>query len=534
METRLSWECYALDTSPAPGRWQAAVVSAIEESGKYCHSVSKYAVRIWDPAERRTRCPGSSWSYLDGFEVERVRASKRQDVLVSITMSRLFFRKGAEEPTLQPASQILEPGRYPPQLLHVPRIEALRRLVSELAGSRSCPRLRPASILGSTQVGSHVTYQFGSEAHALEDLVSAGMSKRLLNIVRSAHAVEPANVRLATVGFAKGPYAPESIGDQVAGVLRDWGCSVESYNIESQRVESLLTGARAVPVVLIALPGMRGDTPPPGALTLIRRLKTMGVSFQLCSTKSSPAYSRHGLAVSVLAKAGGRLYRCSSQLARHLEESWLVGLDLGRGNRNRGKTVAMTLTDGSGGLRAFWRAKKGEDETVPKAVLEAGLTWVKEQAGGEGHFIVLRDGTLPHNELLSTYRRVFEDRLTLVECVKSGTGLLHTPSGQPAPGTLLFPEGSDYTLLYPCVSPVAGVLTHPIKYRVAYDSMEVPVETVGSLLTALCHCATLSFQPSRLPAPIYWADGLAHVSEENLQFAGWNHLPSKTVTTNAN
>jgi len=167
--------------------------------------------------------------------------------------------------------------------------------------------------------------------------------------------------------------------------------------------------------------------------------------------------------------------------------------------------------------------------------LRSGLTWIKEQAGyPQGHFIVLRDGTLPHNEPVVEYERVFGDRLTLVECVKSGTGLLHGPSGQPLPGAMLFPEGSDYTVLYPCVSPQPDVLTHPIKFRIVRDSEGLSREAVGSLLTALCHSATLSFHPSRLPAPVYWADGLAHVSDTNLQFAGWDHLPSEQVKLDAN
>jgi hypothetical protein len=49
------------------------------------------------------------------------------------------------------------------------------------------------------------------------------------------------------------------------------------------------------------------------------------------------------------------------------------------------------------------------------------------------------------------------------------------------------------------------------------------------LLTALCHSATLSYQPSRLPAPVQWANGLARLSYTDLQFSGWSHRATKLV-----
>jgi hypothetical protein len=62
------------------------------------------------------------------------------------------------------------------------------------------------------------------------------------------------------------------------------------------------------------------------------------------------------------------------------------------------------------------------------------------------------------------------------------------------------------------------------------DTLSPRILEEGLLLTALCHSATLSYQPSRLPAPLQWANGLARLSYEDLQFSGWSHKPSKLLT----
>jgi hypothetical protein len=534
---RLTWECYELDAGASPGEWQQVIVDKLEaDAGQYRYDTSRHNVRIWNPAERTGRCPSGGWQFRDGFEIERVYIGDRADVThVSASISRLYFPEGDDEPTREPASRIFSPGSYPPVLRQLPNLPALHSLVSALNDGRVSPLLRPAHIRDTTSICHCLSYQFGNSSYDLRDIVKRGMSKRLLEIVRQERAVVPTDLALGMVGFARGPHAPDVIADQVARVLRDWGCRVELEVLDQTSVMPFLkscTERRAL--LMVALQGKRGDPPPPNALNLIHTMGAMRVPFQLCSTSVVPTYSRHGLAAAVLAKCGGCLYRTASSMASVAQDACCVGLDLGRGYRNRGKTVAMTLTDTDGSLRAHWRAEKGEDETLSLAVLRRGLSWIREQApDSASHFVVLRDGTLPHNEPVAEYQRVFGDRLTLVECVKSGTGLLHCETGQPEPGTIVRPEGSDYTILYPCVSAQSGVLTQPVKFRIVTDHEGLLCEDVASLLTALSHAATLSFQPSRLPAPVYWADGLAHVSDANLQFAGWDHLPSEQVKLSA-
>ena len=118
---------------------------------------------------------------------------------------------------------------------------------------------------------------------------------------------------------------------------------------------------------------------------------------------------------------------------------------------------------------------------------------------------------------------------TLVEYVKRGTPLIHIGYKEPNPGTILIPESSPFAAMYACLAPQAGILSSPIKFSIRLNPDQLSNREVGEMLTSLCHSATLSFQPSGVPAPLQWSNGLAKLSFSDLQFSGWAHLPHHTV-----
>jgi hypothetical protein len=129
---------------------------------------------------------------------------------------------------------------------------------------------------------------------------------------------------------------------------------------------------------------------------------------------------------------------------------------------------------------------------------------------------------------LESYREALQDRdFTMIEYSKSGSPLIHNSPFEPDPGTTILPEESEFTALYPCISPQYGVLTAPVKFRAPINPRSHSSSDLALLLTTLCHSATLSYQPARLPAPLQWANGIASLSYINFQFAGWSHIPSK-------
>jgi len=284
---------------------------------------------------------------------------------------------------------------------------------------------------------------------------------------------------------------------------------------------------------LIPLHGKKGDRPHDSAIEWLKYLDSEKAAFQLCSISSNPLYSGHGLAIAILAKANGAIFVTEPIGFPGFHHSWFVGLDLGRGGLNKGKIVVITLTNSEGNLLAYWRATKGEDETLSPAVLREGLSWIAYKAealGADRHIYLIRDGLRPRNESLDSYHNPLSNRdFTLIEYLKSGSPLIHRAPFEPEPGTTILPEDSDFTALYPCISPQRGVLTTPVKFRTPVNPNGHSSSDIALLLTTLCHSATLSYQPSRLPAPLQWANGLARISYTDLQFSGWSHRNTRRI-----
>ena len=124
-------------------------------------------------------------------------------------------------------------------------------------------------------------------------------------------------------------------------------------------------------------------------------------------------------------------------------------------------------------------------------------------------------------------------KFTLIEFIKRGTPLIHDMLREPNPGTLIIPDNSPFAALYACLSPQHGILSSPSKFRTTFNPHKLSTQAVGEILTALCHSATLSFQPAGVPSPVQWSNGLAKLSCSDLQFSGWAHLPNHTVDLRA-
>ena len=100
--------------------------------------------------------------------------------------------------------------------------------------------------------------------------------------------------------------------------------------------------------------------------------------------------------------------------------------------------------------------------------------------------------------------------------------------GQPDATTLCIPQGSSHAFLYTAQAAQKGMLTNTVKFFSRHNELGYTLQEIGVILSSLCFAPKLSFQPSSLPAPIYWASGIASRSFTNLQFAGWSHLPNVT------
>jgi hypothetical protein len=534
------WECYQLPGISSPDEWRKLLEQSLERDGcPYRYDIHNTSLRVWNPSEREITVPGSNFTCRNGYELQRVSFGLHQDeTLIGISLARLVFEPGSKFPTPYSTGELFSKGRYPEVLRHQPMIVGVQPLIEFLNQTLVGKQLELYKKYKVVSQARNIVYCFGNSSESLAEIVqSPGLSKNLLNSVRSNKAIAPASMRIGVLSAGvNASHKALHIGQEIINVLHDWRCSASLEDLKKgDGIESFLSDtSRGQPIVLVPLEGKKGDRPPADSINWLKYLNSEKAAFQLCSTESDPRYTRHGLAIAILSKANGSIFIAEPIDFPNFRQSWFVGLDLGRGGLKKGKIVVITLTSPDGILQAYWRAVKNENDTLSPKILEEGLSWIASQAESLGkgrHLYLIRDGLRPHHESLDFYRESLSSyNFTLIEYAKSGSPLIHCAPFEPEPGTTILLEQSSFAALYPCVSPQRDVLTTPVKFRALINPQGHSSANLASLLTALCHSATLSYQPSRLPAPLQWANGLARLSYEDLQFSGWSHKLSKLLT----
>ncbi|MDL1962431.1 MAG: hypothetical protein LWX01_12200 [Deltaproteobacteria bacterium] len=538
-DTELVWECYCLPGVSHPDWWRETLERCLESPDcPFHYDIRETSIRVWDPIKPEIRVPGSANTCRNGYKLQRMAFGKHDgEILIGISLTRLVFEPGSNVPTFFSAAELFTKGKYPDVLRHEPMIAGIEGLIDFFNQSLSGRQIVRHTGYAAELHASAVTYCFGDRSASLAQIIEPpGLSRNLLRLVRSGSAAMPASIRLGML--SRGVRAPQiamRIGEEVVGVLNGWRCEASLVNLQGgDSIDDFLGDVtQGQPIVLVPLEGKKGIRPPNSVIEWLRYLDSEKAAFQLCSTASNPLYSRHGLATAILAKADGSIFVAKPDDFPGFHDSWFIGLDLGKGGMNKGKIVVITLTGPSGNLQAYWRARKDNDETLQSGVLQEGLSWIAAEAESiapRRHLYLLRDGRRPYNESLDSYRKALIGRdFTLIEYLKSGSPLIHHSPSEPQPGTAILPDASDFTALYPCISPQRGVLTTPVKFRAPINPLKHSPSILSRILTALCHSATLSFQPSRLPAPLQWANGLARLSYTDLQFSGWSHRATRLV-----
>ena len=231
----------------------------------------------------------------------------------------------------------------------------------------------------------------------------------------------------------------------------------------------------------------------------------------------------------ILTKLRGSHYHTIPEAIPDLPNHWCIGLDLGFGAQYKGKIAVMSLTDGKGQLVAYWRALKDMDETLTEDILAEGISYLVHHAESVSpgrKFIAIRDGRCPKNETLEFYKNLLpQGRSVLIEYAKKGNPMMLNGNQQPNAATLCTLPGSSDGFLFTAKAPQKECLTNTVKFFSRHNELGYTTQQLAEILCSLCFAPKLSFQPSSLPAPIYWADGLASLSMTNLQFAGWAGLP---------
>ncbi|MBD2577942.1 hypothetical protein [Oscillatoria sp. FACHB-1406] len=530
------WECYQLPGIFGADEWRSAIEECLERRDcPYHYDIRHTTIRIWHPDDPEIKVPSSNLTCRNAYRVTRVNfGGLKQETLIGITLARLVFEPGSTLPLPFSASELFARGQYPPALRHEQSLPGIEALIHFLNQALVTKQLRHYSNYEVFRAAERIIYRFGNGSQSLVELLQKGnFSKNLLSSVKTMQAVRPAAIQLGiSLENVRFPEKAKSCAREIVGVLKDWGCEVSLVELKKDEEMKNFLASESLerPIILFPLQGKRGDRPPDAEMKRLKYLDFENAAFQLCSTASNPVYSRHGLAIAILAKAGGSLFVAEPLEFPNFYNSWFVGIDIGTGGFKKGKVVAIVLTSPTGNLCAHWRSLKNEDETLSPELIADGLSWIVDRAESlspDRDLYLIRDGLRPHRESLEFYRTALPNReFTLIEYAKSGSPLIHDRAREPEPGTAILPEASALATLYPCLAPQPGILTETTKFRVPINPKSHSLAEISLLLTALCHSATLSYQASKNPSPIQWANGIASISYTNLQFSGWSHLPN--------
>ena len=221
---------------------------------------------------------------------------------------------------------------------------------------------------------------------------------------------------------------------------------------------------------------------------------------------------------------------------------WSIGIDIhhaagsdagryrGRSKREVPSRVAACLINPEGRLAGSWIHDQRRQENIEPHVLRRLLGDAADAipAGDlSSGVLVIRDGRVFESENVEDYRRDLGGPVTLVELRKRrNPPLLLGGSGRlpDSPVLAWMPETKVGSLgfLAPLHDPNRNEFDRVLKIwmRRRWDGMGIGPQHLGHILFAQTLTPGLGLHRRTLPAPVYWADGIAGASENDLRFRG--------------
>lgn len=229
---------------------------------------------------------------------------------------------------------------------------------------------------------------------------------------------------------------------------------------------------------------------------------------------------------SLLQAAGGTAHAVA--LASDESIPWSIGIDVSK--RDGHSRVATSLVDPIGRLVGSWMLDQARQENIEPQVLRRLLAAAADRVPPEERssgILVIRDGRVFESENADDYMRDLGAPVALVELRKYGNPpfLLgrnaHVPSG-PVVGWL--PQVGSGTLGFLVTLPNSTQerFDNPLKIwiRDAWDGLCLGPARLARILYAQTLTPGLGVRRRRLPAPVYWADGVSGASDNDLRFRG--------------
>lgn len=514
----MKWCLVAVEPTPE-GDWSTLVAEMLR-SGGYSAEGSSRRVVVWKYALRE-----HDITYADGAFVTRLWIGQQRSAL-AVDGHRLYFDASGRRLDDRVERDILAGRQRPtaPPVAH--RLEQQWAVLDAIRDGLGAQAYRPVDldpVLTGWPEGLAMT--IGDNQIGVGESIGGAYRRFGFDDV--------------PVGFAVAVCAEDGVGHNVASAfasaLEEAAASCRTVvrarvwtraKIEDRLNTLVDTGNRPEPGTCV-LVLMRGKTeqPLPQTLALFGALERAGVPFRRAFADDPVAYSIPDQLPSILRGAGGRSYRVRS--AGGGGPVWTVGLDLGHRPDRSTSVVAMTLVDPDGGLVKAWTSTQRRDETPGRVLLSSlleGCAAELKALDPAAQVVVLRDGRLFEREDASVYPKYF-GRMSLFEYrkranpqivsqAKPGAPITH-PAAALVPGTTTMFVTSTAPRTTSDLASVAKV-----SWRRPWNGLALEAHEVATLLVASALAPGLGLRPHKHPAAIYWADGIAGASDDDLRFCG--------------
>ena len=518
---------YAIDGSRD---WHGHVAAALEGHGFEARRRGG-ALLAWHRDNRIQLRAGVEYADCCRIHLEHMGAGHHS---LAVVPQRVYFLNGETEPTSEPEYTI-NPLKRPISAPSAKLAACLK--VGSLLGSeiRHLGKEPVAPVLFRSRLESATQIEAGNGG-----IATAGSK---LSLMLQTHGFHAAPDRLHFILAAEQSEHPSLAAYQHFLARAFARCKVHaSFDVvptASVLLDRLNNHAQGCdrPVVVVAVKGSKGDTLSPAESKMIRDLEGHGYPFRMYSLDNrSLDWSALDQAGSLVAAAGGISHILHLPWTEKHPTPFVLGVDLGHPRATEHSVVAFSLLDHRGVHLATLRTAQRRDETVRERTLKTGLRWAREEMARRlqgRHFpgvLILRDGRLFENEPMRTYSDAFDGAVTLVEFTKRMTPVMFVPGDKlrSAPGGCEFrPSDGETSYVVPLPPRLSSDLARVFKVRVrgSADGLGLGLSRTVEILVGLAYSPSLGLAPHALPGPLYWADGIAAISETNHQFSGQTIVP---------
>ena len=511
----------ALRISPADADWQRTV--SIAAKGLGCaHFARRQTIDVWRPDHCRRMVGGAS--FVDGWRAARLWLGPSCRA-VGLTSQRVYLQPDGDRDD-RPEREIVDLRSRP----KTPLAERLRGLQWFLEGLQaSCPNVFGNYVSVTT---NDVDPLDGVTLRGRKGAFSADTNLRIVHeqggFLRAADNLEVVICRDEGVGSApaedyarRAEYEFDEHGVKASVLFRD-------LRVLEQRLEELMSGdpvkRRDVPILFML--AKRDDPPTDRLLRVMQGLEQHGLPWRRAYVDDNWTRSVADQVGSLLQAAGGHPHEVVLPDRERLP--WSIGIDIS--HRKVSARVAATLIGPDGRLCGAWTADQARRENIDASVLrrllKAAAHIVPEVDRAEG-VLVVRDGRVFESERAEDYRRDLGGPVTLVELRKYNNPPLllgddlELPT-RPVIGWLRETVGGSLGFLVTLPRSGEGAFGSVLKLWMHqdWDGIHLGPEQLARVLFAQTLTPGLGLQRRKLPAPVYWADGIAGASDEDLRFRG--------------